>query len=486
MVRPNGRGRWRTTRHYGHGCRGSRRVKTPCAKRWQSCLPPQRLVAVERLERRDLLAAEAVSLAGQLPLEPAEVICEADRWRAEVALVSLADANAVAGENRVGETETLTCRWPGCHGRDTGLSRLPTIVQLAATEPMALDTVLHQLWNTAGMESLWRNCEDPGQVVGNPDVSLWEMSCVEPISLAHWLMPCLPTLAAPLVPVSPGDWATAFSRCYADLQVWEIPDGLLLQASFVEDFEQFSSRDPNTAGEFVQLFFQQAEEVFEQSDVADWFGGDWMPPWLQAGALAGSAAAIGTTVWYGYPEWGDPTVAGSLAADCAESLAGSRIELPTVLDGGEETSLRWRLCGEYWPFGAGGIAGQENAAAVGFSGRAWYLSEQQHVQWTGDIALGFDRTGVQAGSFDLTGSFTENLARIDLVVTGSYGDGPGVADGVGQLAVGLSGSGPLPLTAGAGTDRLRFAVRMEYAYEAGNQPGQRSEFTVCGSLRAEY
>ena len=197
-------------------------------------------------------------------------------------------------------------------------------------------------------------------------------------------------------------------------------------------------------------------------------------------------AAIGTTVWYGVPEWEHLPVTGSLAVDCAEILAGSRIELPTILDGGEAGSLSWRLNGEYWPFGANGIRSQENSAALGFSGHARYLSDQRHVQWTSDITLGFDRTGIQAGNFDLSGSFIENRAQIDLVVSGSYGDGPGFADGVGQLSVGLSGSGPLPLTAGTLTDRLRFAGRVKYAAEVGSQREQRSEFAIWGSLRAEY
>ena len=478
----------RTTRRSGNGCRASRRGRPHCAKRWQPRRPPQRLVEVERLESRDLLAADAVSLPGQLP---AGVAAEADRWRAEMAFVSLATAGRVAGENVVGETETRTCRWPGFHSQRAGLNPLCPVLTLAATEPVALDTVLHQPWDTAGieapwqMESLWRHCAAPAQAVEHVDVSLAELSRVEPISLASWFAPQLPALVAPLAPVSPEDWATVFSQCYADLEVWEIPDGLLLQASFVENFEQFASCDPRTASEFVEIFLQQAEKVVEQLEVADCLTGDGIPSWFEAGALAGGAAVIGTTVWYGYPEWANPTVASSLATDCAESLAGYRLELPTIFDGGQATSLRWRLRGEYWPFGPSGIACQDASAAIGFSGRAWYLSEQQDVQWTGNIALGFDRTGIQAGYFDLSGSFIENPARIDLVVAGSYGDGPDLADGAGQFSVGLSSSGPLPLTVGARLDRLHFAVRMEYDC-AGSQRDHRSEFTVCGSFRAEY
>ncbi|MEE3367848.1 MAG: hypothetical protein VX346_00750 [Planctomycetota bacterium] len=455
-------------------------MQLQCAKGRQSCSRPQRLLELERLEGRDLLAADAVSPSGQLPLGSAEVLCEADRWRAEVAYVSLDATSGVAVESVVGETEPRPCRWLGCHSLDAGWKPLPTI------EPVALDTVFHQLWNTAAIESLWRNCADQVQVGGNLDLSLQEMSRLEPISPAPWFAPSLPRLAAPLAPVAPDDWGMAFSRCYADLPVWEIPDRLLLQASLVENFERFSSCDPQTASEFAELIFQQAEEVLEQPEVADWLDGDWIPSWLQAGALAGCTAAIGTTIWYGVPEWEQLAVAGSFAVDCAEILAGSRIELPTILDGGEGGSLRWRLNGEYWPFGADGTPVQENSAALGFSGRACYLSDQRHVRWTGDIALGFDRTGIQAGYFDLSGSLIENPAQIDLVVTGSYGDGPGFADGVGQLSVGLSGSGPLPLTTVRLTDWLRFAGRVEYACEMGSQREQRSEFAIWGSLRAEY
>ncbi|MCH2397734.1 MAG: hypothetical protein MK364_01390, partial [Pirellulales bacterium] len=240
-----------------------------------------------------------------------------------------------------------------------------------------------------------------------------------------------------------------------------------------------------TASEFVEIFLQQAEKVVEQLDVADWLAGEGIPSWFEAGALAGGAAVIGTTVWYGYPEWDNPTVARSLATDCAGMLAGSRLELPTILEGGEATSLGWRLRGEYWPFGPAGIARQDDSAAIGFSGRAWYLSEQQDVQWTGNISVGFDKTGIPAGYFVVAGSFIENPARIDLVVAGSYGDGPDLADGAGQFSVGLSGGGPLPLTVGTRLDRLHFAVRMAYDC-AGSQRDHRSEFTVCGSFRAEY
>ena len=344
----------RTARRSGNGCRASRRGRPHCAKRWQSRRPPQRLVEVERLESRDLLAAEAVSLPGQLP---AGVAAEADRWRAEMAFVSLATAGRVAGENVVGETETRTCRWPGFHSQRAGLNPLSPVLTLAATEPVALDTVLHQPWDTAGieapwqmeplwrLESLWRHGAAPDQAVENVDVSLTELSRVEPISLASWFAPQLPALVAPLAPVSPEDWATVFSQCYADLEVWEIPDALLLQASFVENFEQFASCDPRTASEFVEIFLQQAEQVVEQLDVADWLAGDGIPSWFEAGALAGGAAVIGTTVWYGYPEWDNPTVTSSLATDCAGMLAGSRLELPTIFEGGETTSLavwpRW-------------------------------------------------------------------------------------------------------------------------------------------------
>ena len=485
----------RTARRSGNGCRASRRGRPHCAKRSPSRRPLQRLVEVERLESRDLLAVDAVALPGQLSVGPADVAGKADRWGAEMAFVSLATAGRVAGENVVDETETRTCRWPGFPSRCAGLNPLSTVVPLAATDPVALDTVLQQPWDTAGIEvpwqmesrwrPRWRHCADPDRAVASVDVSLVELSRVEPIYLAPWFAPHLSALSAPLAPVSPENWATVFSQCYADLEVWEIPDGLLLQASFVENFEQFASCDSRTASEFVEIFVQQAEKVVEQSDVADWLSDDGIPSWLEAGALAGGAAVIGTTVWYGYPEWANPTVASSLATDCAESLAGYRLELPTIFDGGQATSLRWRLRGEYWPFGPSGIACQDASAAIGFSGRAWYLSEQQDVQWTGNISLGFDKTGIQAGYFDLSGSFIENPVRIDLVVAGSYGDGPGLADGAGQFSVGLSGGGPLPLTVGTRPDRLHFAVRMAYDC-AGSQRDHRSEFTVCGSFRAEY
>lgn len=503
MVEPTGPGRRggncervtarcsRMTRRSVNGCRGSRRGRSHCAKRWHSRRPRQRLVEVERLESRDLLAVDAVSLPGQLSDGPADVAGEADRCDAEVAFVSLVTVSPVVGENVVDETETRTCRWPGFRSHRARLNPLSMVLPLAATDPAALDGVLHQPCDTAGieapwqMESRWSHCADPDRAVANVDVSLAELSRVEPISLASWFAPHLPALFPPLAPVSPEDWTTVFSQCCADLEVWEIPDGLLLQASFADNFEQFASCDLRTASEFVEIFLQQAEQVVAQSDVADWLTGDGIPSWLEAGALAGGAAVIGTTVWYGYPEWENPTVASALATDCAESLAGYRLELPTIFDGGQATSLRWRLRGEYWPFGPSGITCQDDSAAIGFSGRAWYLSERQDVQWTGNIALGFDQTGIQAGYFDLSGSFIENPLRIDLVVAGSYGDGPGLADGAGQFSVGLSGGGPVPLTVGTRLDRLHFAVRMGYDC-AGSQHDHRSEFTVSGSFRAEY
>ena len=469
----------------------NRRIKARCAQRCKMRTRLNRIVDLERLERRDLLSGDVISTVPQPEHSWGAGVCEVDRWQVDVALVSPADAGVEVGDNAACAARADACRGPGFHRCGTGLRVLPRLPQMLSP----IETVVGgdgSDWcpHMPGLESIFGDCEDLGLAVENLESPLQVISRVEPISIAHWFAPSLATWDEPLVPVPLDDWTAALSLFSADLQIWELPDELLQQVSLGENLKYFTCYDPRIAGEFVQLFFQQAEQVLQQPGVQLWLNGDWIPWWLQAGVLAGSTAAIGSTVWCGYPEWGDPTAMNSfdaLAAACAESLSGQRVGLPTMLQGAAETPLGWQLRGEYWPFGTDVIDEQNDAAAaIGFSGRVWYLSELQHVQWTSDIALGFDRTGMQAGYLDLVGSFVESPARVDLVVAGSYGDGPGLDDGTGQLSLGLSGSGKLPLTAGGRRELLRFAVGVEYACEFDSRCDRRAELTVCGSLRWEY
>ena len=311
------------------------------------------------------------------------------------------------------------------------------------------------------------------------------------LATGSWFTPPFPIIAEPAV-VPVGDWSTALSLFWKELQTEEFTHGLAQQMMLEGSTDPFAWSDPSATSELVQQLVQGAGQAIDQPDRDHWPPVESVPTWLQVGAAVAGVTAVGTTVWSGMPDWIDQVSAHSvdlLDTDCADHFRGRRFGLPTLFRWGEGAAVGVELRGEYWPFGTDvdrDQALETDAVGAGFSNHVWFLSPSERFQWTSEIAIGFDQSGIQGGYFDITGSWEESRSRLDLAIAGAFADGPELDDGAGQLTVQFCGVGMLPLRGGSSADGLRLSVGVEYAYGFSNRRDHRSELILSGSLGWEY